>query len=281
MALSHRRSAPARAGAQRRRARAATPASACGCQSARFQAEPAIDEIRTLRKLALDRLAALLLGQLAALGQLRLALDHAEPFAAAGIGAVAGVVGDIELLVDGVEPGVGARLRARRVQDGRRGGEPAHDGEKGDDSENFLHGVLLKKQWLRRSARRSNAFVAAAPLERRRRTRDDPRRPATTRDDTRRHATTRDDTRRHATTRDDTRRHATTRVKGIAIRRRSSMRARGEAGGIVSRAARSLRAHRSFAYTPPTRALAGHGGAPHARPASGRTAASRQQDVPE
>ncbi|QCU33359.1 hypothetical protein FE789_36905 [Burkholderia pseudomallei] len=59
------------------------------------------------------------------------------------------------------------------------------------------------------------------------------------------------------------------------------MRARGEAGGIVSRAARSLRAHRSFAYTPPTRTLAGHGGAPHARPASGRAAASRQQDVPE
>ncbi|KGD58567.1 hypothetical protein DP49_5840 [Burkholderia pseudomallei] len=62
-----------------------------------------------------------------------------------------------------------------------------------------------EKQWLRRSARRSNAFVAAAPLERRRRTRDDTRRHATTRDDTRRHATTRDDTRRHATTRDDTR----------------------------------------------------------------------------
>ncbi|WP_197419287.1 hypothetical protein [Burkholderia sp. BDU5] len=54
------------------------------------------------------------------------------------------VVGDVELLVDRVEPGFGARLRGRGEQDGRRRGEPADDGEKSVDSENLLHGVLLK-----------------------------------------------------------------------------------------------------------------------------------------
>ncbi|WP_239010730.1 hypothetical protein [Burkholderia pseudomallei] len=88
--------APARAGAQRRRARAAIrPASACGSER-EFQAEPAIEGIRALQLAGSP--AALLLGQLAALGQLRRARPRRPFCAAAGIGAVPGVVGCIELL---------------------------------------------------------------------------------------------------------------------------------------------------------------------------------------